>query len=555
MYQIHYGDYILYDPRLANSDDKLIVQEASVDLAVGTAGDMTFVLPADHPYLGVLKRMSGVVELLDGSTPIYRGRITRDTKDFYGAHEIETEGLMACLNDSVIEPFAYPGDLQDNDEDYKTAAESGNVVEYFFNWILGQHNAQVSSDQQLKPGVCTVSDPNNYMVRSSDDYLTAMDVFKDKLTGSSLGGYLLVRYESDGTYLDYYAELPLTNTQPVEFASNLLDLTSEVDGTDIYTAVLPVGADGLTISELADGDLTDDLVKSGKIIYSKSGVETYGRITRYSQWDDVTVASNLQTKAQTALASGGLSMPETITCKAADLGWQDDVQHFRVGRMTLLASEPHGYSASYPLLELSIDILDPGNTQITMGGTKQTYTGAQIDAAAKAVDYVNETRSEIDARIDSVVQTTTTQMTSIEQSASGIVSKALENYVSESELSTYKESVTSEITQSASSVRVDIKKNTEKIDSVGDDLKDTKTTLNTYFEFTTDGLIIGKSGSDLRLKLTNNRISFLSNGAEVAYINNDKLYITDGEFLNCLTLGNFGFFPRDNGNLSFKKVK
>lgn len=74
--------------------------------------------------------------------------------------------------------------------------------------------------------------------------------------------------------------------------------------------------------------------------------------------------------------------PETITCTAVDLGWQDGIQHFRVGRMTALFSTPHGYSASYPLMELAPDILDPGNTQITLGATQQTYTGAQIRCQA-----------------------------------------------------------------------------------------------------------------------------------------------------------------------------
>lgn len=46
---------------------------------------------------------------------------------------------------------------------------------------------------------------------------------------------------------------------------------------------------------------------------------------------DVTIAANLQTKAKAALADKGLSMPETITCTAVDLGWQDGIQHFRAG--------------------------------------------------------------------------------------------------------------------------------------------------------------------------------------------------------------------------------
>lgn len=402
MYQLKYKNYILYDPRLA--DEKLIIRDPSVKLAVSKAGEMSFTVDAEHPYLSNLRRMSGLVELLDGTFPIYRGRITGDTKDFYGAHKIETEGIMAVLNDSIIPPFNFPGDFED-DTAYKAAAASGNVVEFFFRWILSQHNAQVTAEQQIKPGVVTVSDPNNYITRNSEEYATAMTTISDKLLKSSLGGNLLIRYENDGNYLDYYAALPLTNTQTVKFAENLLDLSSETDGADIYTAILPEGKDGLTIGNLPDGDLTDDLVKSGKTIYSKSGVATYGRITRHIKWGDVTVDTNLRTKAKAALADNGLSMPETITCKAVDLGWQEGIQHFRVGRMTALFSTPHGYSASYPLMELAPDILDPGNTQITLGATRRTFTGSQIDAVRKAEESAGQVRTDLNKKIEDIVLT------------------------------------------------------------------------------------------------------------------------------------------------------
>lgn len=399
MYQLKYKNYILYDPRLA--DEKLIVRDPSVKLAVSKAGEMSFTVDAEHPYLSNLRRMSGLVELLDGTFPIYRGRITSDIKDFYRAHKIETEGIMAVLNDSIIPPFNFPEDFTE-DASYKAAAASGNVVEFFFRWILSQHNAQVTAEQQIKPGVVTVSDPNNYIARSSEEYATAMTTISDKLFKSSLGGNLLIRYENDGNYLDYYAALPLTNTQTMKFAENLLDLSSETDGADIYTAILPEGKDGLTIVNLPDGDLTDDLVKSGKIIYSKSGVATYGRITRHIKWGDVTVDTNLRTKAKAALADNGLSMPETITCKAVDLGWQEGIQHFRVGRMTALVSTPHGYSASYPLMELAPDILDPGNTQITLGATRRTFTGSQIDAVRKAEESAGQVRTDLNKKIEDI---------------------------------------------------------------------------------------------------------------------------------------------------------
>lgn len=549
MYQLKYQNYILYDPRLA--DEKLIVRDPSVKLAVSKAGEMTFTLDAEHPYLSNLRRMSGLVELLDGTFPIYRGRITTDTKDFYGAHKIKTEGIMAALNDSIIKPFSFPEDFKD-DDDYKAAAASGNVVDFFFRWILAQHNSQVSTEQQIKPGVVTVSDPNNYISRSSEEYATAMSTISDKLIKSALGGYLLIRYEDDGNYLDYYAALPLTNTQSVEFAENLLDLSSETDGTNIYTAILPEGKDGLSIEALSDGDLTDDLVKSGLTIYSKSGVATYGRITRHVKWDDVTVAANLQTKAKAALADNGLSMPETITCKAVDLGWQEGIQHFRVGRMTALVSTPHGYSASYPLMELAPDILDPGNTQITLGATQQTYTGAQIDAKRETDKRIESTRQEISERVDEsssqVIQATHQQITDLQQNVNSIILSALENYVETGDFDSYKEEVSTKLSVLTDQLSIDITKVTERIDKVDGDLQSKYSEITKAFRFTSDGLIIGETGNEILLRLDNDVLQFVRNNTPELQITAEGVEAMRIK-VSILCIGNVVWTEDENGDV------
>ena len=67
-------------------------------------------------------------------------------------------------------------------------------------------------------------------------------------------------------------------------------------------------------------------------------------------------------------------------------------------------------------------------------------------------------------------------------------------------------------------------------------------------------LELGSVTSDIILRQTNDRIQFVQGGAEVAYVSNNTLYITDGQFLNSLRVGDFAFIPRANGSLDFKKV-
>lgn len=561
MYQITYDHYILYDPRFATAEDKLMITEPDVYLAVGKAGEMSFVLQPDHPYLDRLQRMQGVVSLLDDGVPVYRGRITKDNATYYGSRKITTEGLMACLNDSVISPFSFPSDVAE-DEEYQTAAASGNVVEYFFRWVLARHNAQVSEAQQIKPGVCTVTDSNNYIARSSTEYLPTMEVLTTRLPKSALGGHLLIRYEADGNYLDYYADLPLTNTQRVEYAANLLDIVSERDGTEIYTSILPVGKDGLTIADVADGDLTDDLVKDGLTVYSRSGVAAYGRINRYVRWDDVTVVANLLAKAKASVSSAGLATQESITVQAVDLGWQDSVQHFRVGRMTLLVSTPHGYNAAYALMELQPDILSPGNTRITLGATRQTYTGAQIDTDRETKEDMDRQREEIKSemreetrqQLNQVTESTTQQITDVQQSLNSIILAALQNYVETGEFGSYKEEMSSKLELLADQLNLTLTAITERIEDVNGDLQSKYSEVTKAFRFTADGLIIGESGNEILLRLDNDIMQFVRN-------NTPELMLTAAGVeahqvkVTILIIGNVAFMADGSGDIVVKGVK
>lgn len=81
------------------------------------------------------------------------------------------------------------------------------------------------------------------------------------------------------------------------------------------------------------------------------------------------------------------------------------------------------------------------------------------------------------------------------------------------------------------------------------------TDISKYIRFVDGAIVIGIEGNPLILKMQNDRISFLENGSEVAYISNRRLYITDAEVIASLTIGNFAFLPRNNGNLSFRKIR
>ena len=549
-YQLRYGDYILYDPRGANEVDKLRVSAATVELAAGKAGSMAFTLPPDHPYRDKLPYMRPGLELLQGRYVVWRGRVVSQVGDFRNNLNVTAEGVMAVLNDSTVPPFAYPDDFA-ADADYQAAANNGNVVDFLFRWFLVQHNAKVSADQQIKPGVCTVTDANNYIARSATKYLTTMEAMTTRLTGSALGGYLLMRYEADGNYLDYYADLPLTNAQAVQFGQNLLDLERQLTGTGIYTAILPVGKDGLTIAELADGDLTDDLVKEGPYVWSRAGVAKYGWICPGpTDWQDVTVAGNLQSYAAARLATSGWALEESITCKAIDLHVTDAaVAAWRVGRYTMLATTPHGIRAAMPLLQMHIDLLDPAQTTVTMGRTRRTFTSDVEDERNRVSQGMEEVRQETEERINTVQQILTDRMTQISQSDRQILLEALQGYVEIGDFESYKKVMDATLAILPDQIRMEVSEEiTEQVEDATGDIRQTVHTMNQYMSFTAAmGMLLGSEGDPVKVQINNQGLNILRETLALLSINQrgvytPSLYIRpmdpDDPTAGCLYLGN-----------------
>ncbi|MBO5163248.1 MAG: phage tail protein [Ruminococcus sp.] len=430
MYRIKCDGYTLFDLR----QESLILHEPKVTLEVNTVGGGSFTIYDSHPYYHVIGKKRSVIEVSDDYGVIFRGRVTDDTVDFNNGKAVDLEGAMAFFNDSVVRPYAFPDDFL-SDAEYVTAAESGNVVEFFLKRLIDDHNSQVEPFQRFKLGTVTVSDPNNYIRRSDTGYNSTWSVLSSKLFGSELGGYLCIRYEEDGNYIDYLSRFTLMNTQEINFGENLLDIKSETDAAAAYSAIIPIGAENsdtkrkLTISDLADGDITSDIVKVGDTLYSRKAVEAYGWIyapVSETTWEDVTEADNLLKKGVSHLTNTAVKMPNTVEVTAVDLHYTDHseypIESFRIYRNIKVTSKPHDHEGIYPLTKLDIDIINPQNTKITIGNKKMTFTAAssqQLSDAAERIrtaeNDIKETKqitADISKKVDNLPENLNAQVTS-----------------------------------------------------------------------------------------------------------------------------------------------
>lgn len=92
------------------------------------------------------------------------------------------------------------------------------------------------------------------------------------------------------------------------------------------------------------------------------------------------------------------------------------------------------------------------------------------------------------------------------------------------------------------------------LDETGKALEQRFNDFSRYIRFKAGNIELGDINSPFKTLLTHEKISFFKSDVEVAYISNNKLYITDAYIINSLRIGNFEFVVQENGNLSFRKA-
>lgn len=97
----------------------------------------------------------------------------------------------------------------------------------------------------------------------------------------------------------------------------------------------------------------------------------------------------------------------------------------------------------------------------------------------------------------------------------------------------------------------------EAVDNIQSALNGNTEALNTiteYVRFEGASIELGKSTSQTKLVIKNDRISFMSGDNESAYINENTLYITDSTILNKMQVGHWEAKEDEYGNLNTKWV-
>jgi hypothetical protein len=304
-----------------------------------------------------------------------------------------------------------------------------------------------------------------------------------------------------------------------------------------------------------DTRLTINAVNGGvDFVQDSDAIAQYGTIVKTVIFDDVTDPENLKAKGQAHL-SDSVNLWETIELTAADLATVDkDITSFHLGTQVRSDSKPHGLDQRFLVSKLSIKLLDPAANKMTLGKVIPAFSEAVKGISDGQGLILQEVQKTAQAASEAVYNVEQNLLASISVSAENIQSVVAETYSLKEDTEALVSSVSTEIEQTKNSVEIQFNQFSADIEAVAAGADAEFEEIKKYIRFVDGQILLGEVGNELELQIANDRISFLQDGAEVAYFSNRKLYVTDAEILHSLQLGSFAFMPRANGNISFKKV-
>lgn len=266
MYLVKYGTECLHDVRTDNCQ----LLSLTLDGESNACDHCEFEIATNHPMYDKLKErdLSSPVCVYDGEEMIFSGFIYEIGEEFNRTKTIKCKGELAYLGDTVVRPYS------------TLKGEYGEIVPNYlsgyFEWLIDQHNLQVDVSKQFVVGYNEGSMLYSGLVyKSSVEYPTTSTEIKEQIL-DSFGGYLRIRRENGIRYIDLLSEYTDVNEQLIDFGVNILDYAKTDDSLDVYTAIVPLGANmSETDYYYSDGYfLTKDKTPSSiKTYYSQSTYE------------------------------------------------------------------------------------------------------------------------------------------------------------------------------------------------------------------------------------------------------------------------------------------
>lgn len=406
MYTIYADGKLVHAPHLIDQGCGVFSPTLTVEL--NKAGSLEFTIPPNHVHYDDIAKLKSIITVLQNGEELFRGRVLHDEKDFYKQKKTYCEGELAFLLDSVVRPYSFVG-----------------TVKALFEKFINEHNTRVNDDKKFTVGTVSNEFATATISCENYNYPSTFDELSSQIL-DYVGGYIKTR-DVDGTrYIDLLVDSGELCAQTIEFGRNLLDISDYISAEDVFTVLVPLGAD--IKKEGASEDtpsekLTITSVNDGKdYLKNDTAVSLFGEIEKIKDWSEVESASELKTLGENWL-SQNIELAMTLTVKAIDLNIMDaDVARIRLGDFVRVISIPHGLDKQFQCTKITYNLNDPDQNEYVFGVSFTSLTEQQLNdkktikssvstvmSAASSVNKANQAVAKVEQVIAEIPTTYVTR--------------------------------------------------------------------------------------------------------------------------------------------------
>lgn len=184
------------------------------------------------------------------------------------------------------------------------------------------------------------------------------------------------------------------------------------------------------------------------------------------------------------------------------------------------------------------------------GTGKIRWRRLKAEAGNKATDWTPAPEDYLtsDETTDKITELRQEVNSNIEQTGEAIKSSVYEKVYLKDDVDTLLSSVNTEVEQTKTSWQVTFNQLVKQLNDYSDGSDAAFDEIRKYIRFEDGNILLGNSSSPLILRIRNDRIQFLQNGYEVAYISDQRMYNTTCEIINQLRIADSAWTVETNSN-------
>ena len=361
---------VLHNPR--KSGEKIL--SGTLTQSLSGIDTVDFTIPLTNKYYNDIQPINSLIRVInvrDGKTEFY-GRVltTNGETDGNGISKSYTcESILGYFHDST-----------------QTFRRIRNTTVYdYLKAIVDYHNDNVEPHKRFKIGNVTVQNQSDIPTRYIG-YETTFDTIKNDLIGK-MGGYIRLRIEDDGNYIDYLEDVGVDIDSPIQLGKNIVSARRELNLDGLLTQIVPIGSD-LDTGQVRDDDNGQFVIRERVGIESVNGgvkylqddelVKEFGVIQKPVNWTNISSPHILKIRAQQYLDNQKVAMA-SWTIESVELYLIDNrFKKYEVGNKHPIINPPLTSIEKLQIIKKKTDLLNPHEVSLDVGSSAQSLSAYQL---------------------------------------------------------------------------------------------------------------------------------------------------------------------------------